>query len=195
MPRKRNPQKIPLPYVIRIFNDGSVRRGYSAKVEYEMLEHLSTHGSALINVNALRTLFSTTALFKAFKSTLKVPEAAWHEVFSNFPECRSYVRRWFKRSGPTSRRRSKFAIRSKLGDRWSDEEVSSADDDDASYLSIEPSGDECDETDVNLPVPVCQGIRRVCRNYDPVTRRYARFAPDKSENKKYKFHVRYAKSE
>lgn len=57
-------------------------------------------------------------------------------------------------------------------------------------MSIKSSGDECDEYDVNLPIPVCQGIRRVCRAYDS-RRKYTKFPPDSSEDDQYIFDVNY----
>lgn len=92
-------------------------------------------------------------------------------------------------TSPARRTRSgRYKIKSKLG-RMSREERDSADDDE-SVLSIRSSNDECDDTDVNLPIPVCQGIRRVCRNYDR-NRRYTDFPRDPSEDKNYIFEVGY----
>lgn len=60
----------------------------------------------------------------------------------------------------------------------------------SSLLSITPAGDECDSTDVNLPLPVCKGIRHVCRNYGK-NRQYQTFEPDSSENHQYEYTIHY----
>lgn len=67
------------------------------------------------------------------------------------------------------------------------DEIDSAD---KSTLTIDPSHDECDEIDVNLPIPTCKAIRKVCRNYDS-RRRYLPYTEDGSEGKQYNFKVKY----
>lgn len=64
-------------------------------------------------------------------------------------------------------------------------------DPDESYMTIKPANDECDDTDVNLPLPVCQGIRRVCRNYK-ANRQYGDYEDENDEDDRYLFHVQYA---
>lgn len=63
-----------------------------------------------------------------------------------------------------------------------------------STLTIDPSHDECDEIDVNLPIPTCKAIRKVCRNYDSA-RRYMPYKADGSEGKDYNFNIRYVMPE
>ncbi|GFR14083.1 uncharacterized protein TNCT_516421 [Trichonephila clavata] len=63
--------------------------------------------------------------------------------------------------------------------------------DDESVISIDPINDECDNTNVNLPKPLCQGIRRVCRYYNK-DRRYRPFDRDSSENDQYAFNLSFS---
>lgn len=62
--------------------------------------------------------------------------------------------------------------------------------DDESILSVDSKNDDEDDTNVNFPQPLCQGIRRVCRYYDR-SQRYRKYDKDKSENDRYIFNLRY----
>lgn len=58
-----------------------------------------------------------------------------------------------------------------------------------STMMIDPSGDECDDTDVNWPLPLCNVVNKVCRNYSP-TRQYMPYRPDGTEHKNYSIRVK-----
>lgn len=60
-----------------------------------------------------------------------------------------------------------------------------------STLQIDPSHDECDETDVNLPKSTCKAVRKVCRKYNSA-RRYMPYQRDGTENREYDIKVSYA---
>ncbi|GFR02532.1 uncharacterized protein TNCT_537761 [Trichonephila clavata] len=100
-----------------------------------------------------------------------------------------YIRRYLSTSPPSSRSsspRRRLKMKAFVGPaRMSD--VS----DDESVISIDPLNDECDNTNVNLPKPLCQGIRRVCRYYDK-DRRYRPYDRDSSENDQYAFNLSYS---
>lgn len=59
-----------------------------------------------------------------------------------------------------------------------------------SLISIDPSGDECDNQDVNLPLPACQAINKVCRNYNKY-RQYIPYDTDNTEQSDYQVRVKY----
>lgn len=61
---------------------------------------------------------------------------------------------------------------------------------DRSVLSIQRTGDECDNTDVNLPKGLCAATRKVCRRYNAM-RQYMPIQPDHSELRSYDIEVRY----
>lgn len=207
MPR---PTKIPIAFAWEQLERSN--RGFErpARVTMNAVEEVAGPDDALVKVSALKSFFAANRHFVAFKNKLSVPNAAWEHVLScSNPSVRNYARRHMTgrgsspvRAGSPPRARSPAAsprrrgrprgkpslkMKSKLG-RFEPGEM---DEDDRSYLSIHPSDDECDDTDVNLPMPTCEAIRRVCRYYDPVTKRYVAYPPDNSENRRYRFRVSY----
>lgn len=75
----------------------------------------------------------------------------------------------------------------KLGDEFTADEFRDAP---LSLMSIENSGDECDDTDVNLPKPACKAINKACRNYNKYME-YLPFTTDGTEQRNYHVRVRY----
>lgn len=188
------------------------------KVQMEDLEDMAEDGRS-VEVEKLRKFFKTKKGFTEFKATqLDVPNQVWEypdvrtfqykkfkQLNAPLPPSRSRspsptATRGRSRSprrpvfGPAKKRgrpptkRDKFKMWSKLGTLTPNDVLYREDNE--SILYIDPSKDECDDTDVNFPLPVCQGIRRVCRTYDK-NRRYTNFPPDSSENQKYIFAVKY----
>lgn len=84
-------------------------------------------------------------------------------------------------------RRGELVMTTKLGDDFTAQEIAGAP---LSLMSIEQSGDECDDTDVNLPLPACRAINKVCRNYNSL-RQYAPFVADGTEHSNYRLRVKY----
>lgn len=84
-------------------------------------------------------------------------------------------------------RKGELVMNTKLGEDFSPEEIRDAP---YSLMAIQPSGDECDDTDVNLPMPACKAIRKVCRNYNTL-RQYTNYQPDGSERSNYQIRVKY----
>ena len=184
------PTKIPVSYAVSALN--SSNRGYEHRpddVSYQELVEIAVNDGLLVPVSKLLKYFAHYRAFEEFKNNLWVPEKFWNSAIRISPAIKKYARRFMpaKQKGrPRTRRRSKLV--SKLGS-FSDSELSDVDSD-TSILSITPSNDELDDTDVNLPLPVCKGIRRICREYDS-RRRYLPYKKDSSENKQYHFKISY----
>lgn len=211
------PDKIPLVTAYDLLNQCT--RGFSrpSAVSMEELENLSIHHRQMVKVSQLARFFKTRSDYLSFRDSIEVPRKDWQTVVECEPSLARFANRYLstpltaspkKRRSRSSRsssrssrsssrssrsrspspkpgRRGRFKMKVKLG-RWSESDSA---EEDESLLSIDPSHDECDETDVNLPIPVCKGIRRVCRHYD-ARRRYAKFPKDTSENNVYAFKVR-----
>lgn len=198
MPR---PTKIPVVYAFDTLNAN--RRGYDRiyPVNIQEIESVSMNNGALVQVHRLRNLFANTGAFQEYKNGISVPDNYWQRAIATDPTITPYARRFMsssrsrspspappaKRGRPRSRRPS-LKMLSKLG-TLTDQEIAGAEED-QSVMSILPSNDECDDQDVNLPLPTCQAIRRVCRYYNPM-RQYIPYKPDHTENKRYKFQVSY----
>lgn len=164
-------------------------KGLIEAVPIERLEQLAKKNGN-ITVSNLRRFFTHAKFFKEFKERLAMggrrsrsPSPGRSRSPSRSPSrsrSRSPSRR---RPAP---RRSRLSMETKLGSR----DVYEYGPQDAPSLFIQPAGDECDPQDVNLPLPVCQGLRRVCRQYGK-DKRYRKFQPDSSENKKYDYDIDY----
>lgn len=91
------------------------------------------------------------------------------------------------RAAPANRyRRGELVMRTKLGKLTAAEKAEA----DRSVISIQPTGDECDEMDVNLPKAVCAAARKVCRQYNAM-RQYVPSETDNSELRHYDIQVKY----
>lgn len=189
MPR---PTKIPIQYAAYILNDSN--RGYETrpdKVDANDLEEIAVNDGNLVPVSKMKRFFKTNQAFKEFKEYISVPDRIWDAAIRIHPPIRKYARRFMKnvpksRGRPAKRQVKKY--RSKLG-TFSDEELSEIESD-SSVISIAPSDYECDSTDVNIPLPSCAGLRRVCKKYDS-SRRYLPYKRDSSENKQYLLAISY----
>lgn len=184
MPR---PAKVPVLYAFQTLN--RINRGYEYQpdeITHAEITRLAIGDNFLVPVKNLRRYFANNNAFQEYKENIQVDEGYWNNIlrmseFQGKVADAKYARRFL----PRERNRSRYKHVSKLGD------YSDSSDSNASIISITPSNDECDETDVNLPLPVCAGIRRVCRNYDS-RRRYIPYERDASENKRYRFDISYA---
>jgi hypothetical protein len=181
--------KIPVTSAYESVNN--VDSGASRQIRYEELEELAVDGGFLIPLSRLRPWFPNARAFRAFKQNLQIPEAHWIDAARRAPHARRYINRFITTvSLPVVRRgNKKLRMKARLQRSESDEQLDNLDDDE-SLLSIAPSSDECDDEDVNLPLPVCQGLRRVCRKYG-TNRQYKDFGEDSSENRHYIFRVKY----
>lgn len=193
MPR---PTKIPIQYAAYILNDS--KRGFEnnpERVEADELEQIAVNDGDLVPVSKMRKFFNNTQAFKEFKENISVPEKIWKMAVRNSPGIRKYAKRFMtnvpKPRGRPPTKRQKKKYRSRLGS-FSEEEISSIDSD-SSIISITPSNDECDSTDVNMPLPACAGLRRVCKDYGS-NRRYLPLKPDSSEDKQYMVEISYGQS-
>lgn len=154
----------------------------SPRVSRTRLEQSATNDGLLIPVHKLKALFRSAGIFQTFRRDhlTEIPAWAWVHVVQQNARLGRYVNRYV---GAYANRRT-LKMKSALGGSPSD--VSS----DESVLSIDSSNDTCDRTNVNLPKPVCLGIRRVCRYYDDA-RRYREFDDDDSEGSRYRLDLKY----
>lgn len=189
MPR---PTKIPISYAAYILN--TINRGFvhPEKINKDALNAVAVNDGFLVPVAKLRRFFYSTLFFKQFKENFTIDDSFWERTIELCPSVAKYARRFMKKvPKKKGRPRTKGPAknyRSRQGS-FSEEEISGLDSD-SSAISIIPSNDECDATDVNIPLPTCAGVRRVCRNYD-ANRRYIKYTPDSSENKQYLFEISY----
>lgn len=184
-----HPSKIPIVTAYRLSNRSM--RGFAKHpqdIPMHEIEELTGDDGELVPVTKLRKYFSNAKAFKEFKNTIAVPDIHWVEAIEKNPDLKKYAKRFMTKRNYTPK--SRIKVLSRLGS-FSDSEVSDADSD-VSLISINPSDDECDETDVNIPLPTCQAIRRVCRRYGP-NRKYLPIPRDSSEDKKYHFRMSYRK--
>lgn len=194
MPR---PTKIPIQYAAYILNDS--KRGWEynpERVEANELEEIAVNDGNLVPVSKMRKFFKNTPAFKEFKENISVPDKIWKMAIRISPDIRKYAKRFMtnvpKPRGRPPTKSQKKKYRSRLGS-FSEDEISS-NDSDSSIISIAPSNDECDSTDVNMPLPSCAGLRRVCKRYGS-NRRYLPLKRDSSEDKQYLVEVSYANSQ
>lgn len=183
-----NPTKIPTQFAFIVLNE--TNRGYRNPEAVDMhdVQALCDGENSLVRVAKLRRFFANAVTYKMFKEGLLVDDNAWNAVVQSTEN--DAVRKYAKRFMTRRPRKRKNRHVSRLG-TYSNAELSDDELSDASAISITPSNDECDDTDVNLPLPVCAGIRRVCRNYD-AQRRYIPYVRDASDNKRYHLKVAYA---
>ncbi|GFQ78276.1 uncharacterized protein TNCT_250221 [Trichonephila clavata] len=155
------------------------------------LESIAVDHQSLVPVTKLKSFFRHAKTFTEFKANYlqTIPDEYWINTLHENPRVMPYIRRYLSTSPPSSRSpspRRRLKMKAFVGPaRMSD--VS----DDESVISIDPLNDECDNTNVNLPKPLCQGIRRVCRYYDK-DRRYRPYDRDSSENDQYAFNLSYS---
>lgn len=186
------PTKVPITYAAYALNN--INRGYEhpERIDEEELTALAVNDGYLVPVAKLRRFFANSRFFDQFKEYLLVSDNFWKRTIELCPSIAKYARRFMKKvpkkKGRPRKKGPAKKYKSKLGS-FSEDEISDLDSD-ASAVSIAPSDDECDATDVNIPLPTCAGLRRVCRNYD-ADRRYISYSPDSSENKQYLFEISY----
>ncbi|GFS61831.1 uncharacterized protein TNCV_4345401 [Trichonephila clavipes] len=197
MPRRRaspysGPSKVPVLYAYEMLTDYTSQNPKDMKklVSMDYLESIAVDNHSLVPVTKLKTFFRHAKIFTDFKTNYMgtIPDEYWMNTLLENPRVMPYIRRYLSNSPPSSRSpspRRRLRMKAFVGQaRMSD--VS----DDESVISIDPSNDECDNTNVNLPKPLCQGIRRVCRYYDK-DRRYRPYDRDNSENSQYAFNLSY----
>lgn len=205
------PLRVPVGYAFAKLNEKARGHPRLHRVNFNSLDDLAHDG--LIQVTLLREFFNTTPAYLQFKRQILVPHKDWQKVVNQAtdPKVRNYAKRQMKinPSGSASNsprgsphasphaspqrsrspspiqrmpryRKGQLTMKTHLGHQTPREYIGGP----SSTLSIEPSGDECDESDVNLPLPACQAINKVCRNYNKF-RQYIPKRPDGSENKKY----------
>lgn len=203
------PLRVPTAYLHDTLNQ--TNRGYTQPVTISLaqLEHLAERG--LVRVASLAPLFRNKAAYKAYKDTLSIPNRYWQQAIRDNPTNKAYATRQMRLNGgaspavsrssssrssgrsrspspvrPHRYKKGELGIQSKLG-KLTDAEKRSAP---RSVMSIQRTGDECDEKDVNWPMPACKVVRKVCRRYGR-GRRYMPIKRDFSELKNYEIEVRY----
>lgn len=209
------PLRVPVEYAFSKLNES--RRGYqhSQRLNLDALQDITQEG--LVRVTHLRPWFANNTAFQEFKRQIYVPHNYWQRALQAHPTIRAYARRQMKvnparspatsprgsrrgsprRSPPRSRsrtppvrktpryRKGELKMTTRLG-RFRENEHREVP---LSSMGIDVGGDECDETDVNFPLPVCQAINKVCRRYSP-TRQYMPYRPDGTEQKNYMIRVK-----
>lgn len=207
------PLRVPTGYAYARLQESSRGR---QRVNLASLEDIAQEG--LVQVTHLRPWFNTKSAYLQFKSRIYVPHRYWQAVLeqTNNPRVQGYVKRQMRvnpshslspgssphaspRASPRPSRSSspvrkryrkgELVMTTKLGS-FSPEEMAEAP---LSAMYITPAGDECDETDVNLPLPACQAINKVCRNYSR-SRQYIPYQPDGTERKNYLIKVKTKRS-
>lgn len=210
------PQKIPKEYAAKALAQHN--RGYDDDDVPDILAGEVfglSEDDCLISVAKLKKFFRTYGDYVDFKNKFvaKVPDEEWqmaqahcgNKTAKRYASSHASVkgkkkgkrvgrrRSCSSSSGGSSRSRSASpANRKRLKMKaWRrGYEQSSDEDDDISILRISKSARGCDAKDVNLPAPICKGIRKVCRYYGP-DRRYRAFGPDNSEKHVYDFGLSY----
>lgn len=210
------PVKVPIQYAFAKLNETA--RGFPRleRINYGPLYDIAHDG--LIQVTLLKPFFASHQDYMQFKRQIYVPHKYWQRVVNESvtPHFRAYAKRQMKvnpsrsasnsprgsvRGSPAASprhsraaspvrkkpkyRKGELNMAKKLG-RMSNEEYNDAP---SSALSIQPSGDECDDSDVNLPLPVCQAFNKVCRTYNS-SRQYIPYRPDGSERKNYDIKIK-----
>lgn len=195
MPRRvartgpRGPLKVPRDYVFEKlieYHDDNPDELVEAPTQRYFNRHAVNDG-VLFPVGKLKHLFRHARTFQEFKRTYlhDIPNEEWLRIVDGNPRLQTYARRFM--SGAASNRRF-LRLKAYVDhpDSYLPDDPSSED----SVMSIDQKNDECDNTNVNLPKSVCQGIRRVCRYHDE-NRRYRPFDKDDSERHRYNFNVSY----
>lgn len=209
------PLKVPVEWALESLNADN--RGFVQPIlmEPHHLDNLTEQH--MVRVKNLKDFFENVQAFQRFKSRIMVPRRYWELAIQNDAANRTYCRRQIRMSpsspaasvngsrpaSPTGRRqrsasppppparpkyrRGQLVMTTKLGDDFTAQEIDEAP---LSLMSIDQSGDECDDTDVNLPLPACQAINKVCRNYNSL-RQYAPFVADGTEHANYQLRVKY----
>ncbi|GFR31248.1 uncharacterized protein TNCT_319311 [Trichonephila clavata] len=131
----RGPSKVPILYVCEMLTD------YTSQNPEDMKK--------LVSMGYLESI-------AVDNQSLTIPDEYWINTLHENPRVMPYIRRYLSTSPPSSRSpspRRRLKMKAFVGPaRMSD--VS----DDESVISIDPLNDECDNTNVNLPKPLCQGI-------------------------------------
>lgn len=184
-PRRRQPpfppKRIPTDYAYESLVDFFGHNEEDMKKPPSLPEMQRLSKQNLIHLTKLKTYFRGHDAYQLFVERFagSVPDSAWEDVYD---DARTYVRQYYR---PVESNRKFLRMKSFVGSpNMSD--VS----DDESVLSIDPSNDESDDTNINFPKPVCAGIRRVCRYYDK-GRRYRPYENDESERDYYTMNLRY----
>lgn len=189
--RKRSsqkfPQKVPLMYAYEKIQEWGANYpdDITKIVNLADLEKIADDDHlTLVPLAKLKPVFQTFSIFQKFKAAFfqNIPLEYWEDVIKENPKKRPYVRKY---SPSTRQRRKKLSLKAFVG-----EPVMSDVSDEDSVLSIDPRNDECDNTNVNFPKPLCQGIRKVCRYYDD-KRRYKSYQDDHTQNRRYRFKLDY----
>jgi len=181
----RGPTKAPYVYVHESLIDFGMRHVTDAFLRSIAVDHRT-----MIPLNKLRPQFANTQEFQDFKSRymIYIPDEHWEMAVNNNDRLRSYANRFMQ--NPFKRRplKMKSYVRSRAGlARYRKNPAS----DDESLLSVDPTNDDCDDTNVNLPKSVCRGVRSVCRYYDD-RKRYTNWERDDgSEHHLYAIDVDY----
>lgn len=181
------PRKVPLWYAYEKLQEygANHRNDMSQIVGVDHLKQIADDPKhTLVPLEKLKKFFRKWEDFKTFKTShfRNIPREFWEDVIKDNPKKRPYVRKYV----PTTRKRhQKYKMKAFIG-----EPVMSDVSDDDSVISIDPQNDECDETNVNLPKPICQAFRRVCRYYKP-NRQYKDYQKDGTENRRYMFRLNY----
>lgn len=210
------PTKVPIEYAVQALNQDS--RGFSnpARIGYEEL--LNEESQYMVRVTKLRPHFASNRYYQQFRANIQVHRGYWEGIIQNDPSHKKYAQRQMRvnptsgaASATTSRRNSRrnspvrsrstsptrrktprygknqLVMASKLGDDFTRDELLAAK---RSLISIQKSGDECDDMDVNLPLPACKAINKICRRYNNY-RQYIPYKPDGSEQSDYQLRVLY----
>lgn len=182
----RGPPRVPYLYVYERLKEYHRLHPESVRVSRTFLNSIAVNGKLLVPVSKLKSTFSNNRAFQDFKLSylMDIPDSEWMKVVRRNARLKTYVNRFLEDPIPTGRLKMRAYVGS--SDESDDMDVS----DDESIFSIDPSNDECDSTNVNLPKPICQGVRRVCRYYDKA-KRYRKFDKDNSEKHRYKFNLKY----
>lgn len=180
------PTKIPTSYAYSTLTN--LDRGYDGNtpdIDITDIREVSSDNEALVQVSKLKKFFGDNKSFKEFKRNINVPQTAWHDAALANRSARLYANKFLieKVGNVKYSRKSSPKTYAAL----SDSDFSDASSDE-SIISIKPYDDN--EKDLNLPLPTCQAIHRVCKNYD-ANRRYLPYKLDYSDKKNYIFDVSY----
>lgn len=198
------PTKVPVTYVAARLSD---YLGAEFDDNYSELRSTLPNTEALASLSKIKSIYfrNDKTRFEQFKQIFMgdIPDEYWLSAIEDDPATTSYCKRWMKekpgrggvrrsrsrsaspsgRSKNPPKRRRPVKIKNFFGS-MSDEEADYLDDEQSAFV-IQSS-----DNDPNLPMPICRGIRRSCRNYDDGNR-YVPFEIDDSEDKDYIFDVSY----
>lgn len=181
------PRKVPLWYAYEKLQEHAANfpNDMSRIVGMEEMERIADDKKhTLVSLTKLKQFFRKWSVFRAFKMThfQNIPQSFWEDVIKENPQKRPYVRKYARSS---RKRRPQLKMKSFIGEP----DMSVVSDDD-SVLSIDPRNDECDDTNVNLPKPMCRAFRKVCRYYN-AQRQYSDYPDDRTQNRRYSFNLNY----